>query len=545
MKVKDHGIPFAEMSFAEKAEAYVQRQFLNRRNFLHGAAMLAGAAALPAFGGSVFAQQPGGHLIVGRASGSDSLDNQKSSSISSSEVQRHIYDTLVMLDANTGKVNPSLADSWTFEDENKTVVFKLRQGVKFHDGTPFNAAAVEATVKRHLDKATASPTTFLLGPIDHVEALDDMTVAYHYKQPFVAIWAALTLVYAAPHSPEAVAKYGADFGRNPVGTGPYRFVSWDSNDVITLERNPDRNWETPLYQNSGAPYLDSVEYRTIPEPATRVAALLSQEIDILAGSGDAVPADSIDQLSNTPGVSILSQTALGATCLIPCQAVAPMDHVKVRQALGYAIDREKMVAFALNGRGKVATSPLGSAIFNYDPATADTSPKLDPEKAKSLLAEAGVGEGLELSYLGPDEASARIIAESLQADLAAVGIKLRIDSLPTAEYASLRGKDKYHLIYNNYSYADADILRQMLGMNSPLNYSRHKNQEFDDLATAQGEEFDAEKRAEEVRKMQEIVINEAIWLPLVERQIIAAAREGVTPRLSAEGTLIVPDTWKA
>src|SRR5690606_21529260 len=130
---------------------------------------------------------------------------------------------------------------------------------------------------------------------------------------------------------------------------------------------PDRDWESTIYQNTGAPYLDSAEYRTIPEAATRVASLISGEVDILAGTGDAVPSDSLDQLEHTPGIKIAAQTALGVTSLIFCQAVPPMDDVRVRQAITYAVDREKILAFALNGRGRVATSPLGSQFLHFDP----------------------------------------------------------------------------------------------------------------------------------------------------------------------------------
>jgi len=151
---------------------------------------------------------------------------------------------------------------------------------------------------------------------------------------------------------------------------------------------------------------------------------------------------------------------------------------------------------------------------------------------------------LQLKFLAPDDSAARIIGEALQADLAAVGITMSIDALPTAGYAALRGKDQYHLVYTNYSFADADILRQLLSSESPLNYSRHKNTRFDELATAQGAEFDVEKRGALLKEMQNIILEEAIWVPLVERQMAAASREDTHIRLSAEGTLVVPDSWK-
>ncbi|MGH7264135.1 MAG: ABC transporter substrate-binding protein, partial [Candidatus Rokuibacteriota bacterium] len=490
------------------------------------------------------AQQRGGHLVIGRAQGSDTLDNHKASLISSSEVQAHIYDPLAVLDPITGKVQPSLALGWSFESGNKAAVFKLRPNVKFHDGTPFDARAVEATVKRHLDPATASANKFLLGPIDHVKALDDLTVVYEWKQPYVALWASFLLPYTSPHSPTAVQKHGDRYGRNPVGTGPFRFVSWDASDVIRLERNPDRTWASPIYKNSGAAWIDSVEYRTIPEPSTRLAALLSGEVDLLVGAGNAVPNDKVKQLQRTRGVKVVSQTALGVHSVVFALTRPPMNDPRVRRALCHAMDRQKALAFALDGGGKVATGPLGSAFLYYNPNTAKVGYGYDPARAKRLLAEAGHAQGLELSFLGPDDSTSRAIAEILQADLAAIGVKLKVDSLPTAEYGAQRRKGTYHMAYLNYSFTDADILRHLLAKGAPLNLTHHENARLDELCRGQSVEFDPKKREQMLAEIQEIAVREALWCPVVESNIVAAMREPVTINLNAAGTLVLNDVWK-
>ena len=157
----------------------------------------------------------GGVIKIGRVSDSDSLDPQKSTLLAAHEVMTNIYDPLVYLDP-AGNLYPCLAKSWVLSNENKTVTFKLRKGVKFHDGTPFNAEAVKYTVERHIDPATASPTSWMLGEFDKVEVIDEYTVAYNYKVPFVALWVGLSYSYAAPISKAAVEKFGDQFGRNPV-----------------------------------------------------------------------------------------------------------------------------------------------------------------------------------------------------------------------------------------------------------------------------------------------------------------------------------------
>src|SRR5690606_29804694 len=158
----------------------------NRRGFLRGiGAGAAAAAMLPgAFGaGAAFAQQAGGTLRIARGQESDTLDPHKTSLLVAHEIAWQIYDSLIYLD-EAGTVYPGLALSWEFSNENKTVTFKLRPGVTFHDGTPFNAEAVAKTVARHQAPETASPNAFLLGPLEKVEAIDDLTVAYHYTSPF-------------------------------------------------------------------------------------------------------------------------------------------------------------------------------------------------------------------------------------------------------------------------------------------------------------------------------------------------------------------------
>ena len=536
------GTPFLDLSFEDQTYEYARRWALNRRRFLGGSLALGGLAAFPA--AMTHAQARGGHLIIGRAQGSDSLDNHKAALVSSSEVQAHIYDPLAMLDAKTGKVHPNLALSWSFEDGNKVAVFKLRPGVKFHDGTPFNADAVVATVKRHLAPETRSPTKFLLGPLAGAEKVDDLTVAYKWSQAYVALWAAFLISYCSPQSPEAVKKHGDKFGRNPVGTGPFRFVSWDANDVIKLERNPDRNWATPMFKNTGAPYLNSVEYRTIPEPATRLAALLSGEVDLLAGTGNAVPNDKVRQLSRTSGVKVMSQTALGVHAVVFAQTLAPMGDIKVRQAICHAMDRAKALAFALDGGGKVATSPLGSEFLYFDKSTADLAQKHDTAKAKALFAEAGVKPGTEFTFLSLDDTISRAIAEILQAELGAAGMKLKIDILPAAEYGALRRQGKYHMAYLNYSYSDADILRHLLGKGAPLNVAHHANERIHALCTQQAVEFDAQKRSAMLAEIQQLTVKEAIWLPVVENNIVAAMRDKVSVNLNPAGLLILSDVSK-
>ena len=247
--------PIAEMTFEERTYAYARAWAqMSRRDFLKTGAALGGAAAFAGLGmPRAHAAKPGGTLRIARGQESDTLDPQKTTLLVAHEIMWQVYDSLVYLDEK-GTVYPGLATGWEFSNEGKTVTLKLREGVNFHDGSPFNAEVVRWTVERHLADTTASPTSWMLGPIAGTEVIDDMTIAYHYTDPFVPLWVGLGYSYCAPISKAAVEAQGDAFGRNPSGTGPFKFVRWDPDQGIELVRNDEHNWATPWYSNEGNAY---------------------------------------------------------------------------------------------------------------------------------------------------------------------------------------------------------------------------------------------------------------------------------------------------
>ncbi len=210
--------------------------------------------------------QVGGTLRHARNIDAKTLDPHFSVQWSERYVLYTIYNTLVGLDKGFNIV-PELAESWTVSDEGKTITFKLRRGVKFHDGTDFNADAVKWNIDRILSADARTPLRSLIGPyIDAVVVVDPFTVRFNLKAPFRPLLATLAERPGFMASPAAVRRYGQDFGRNPVGTGPFRFVEWIPDQRIVVQRN-DRYWEP------GKPYLNRIEFVHVPEKQVQLTAL--------------------------------------------------------------------------------------------------------------------------------------------------------------------------------------------------------------------------------------------------------------------------------
>lgn len=524
--------------FERRVHAYAREWAanpVNRRTLLKGSGV-AGAAALLHQGSALAApiHRPlpaKGHfqdspttLRIARGQLTDSLDAQKTSALVAHEVMWQIYDSLIYLD-EMGTVHPGLATEWSFSDDNLTVTYTLREGVNFHDGTPFNAAAVQATVERHLDPATASPTAYMLGPIDSVTAIDEYTVAYTYTEPFVPMFVGLGYSYCAPISVTAAAERGDDFGRNPVGTGPYKFVEWTADDTIVLEKNPEHTWTTSYYEVEQPPQVDRVEFVVIPEDATRLASLESGEIDLVAGT-DAVPIDKIRVLQDTPGISVVTRPALGCYYAYINTTRELMSDERVRQALNYAIDKEALVGLVLDGNGAASSSPLGSGFGDYNPDLNAYS--YDPEQAKALLAEAGVTEPLELKFLVIASPVYQRAAEVIQENLAAVNINVTIEALPVADVFAQGPSGDFDLCFFYYTYTDPDVLYLILSTRGgSLAWSFTDDEEMNDWLDAQRAEFDPDARRELLWQVQERVNSSSYFLFLWEGVYVAASREEI------------------
>lgn len=506
---------------------------LTRRDLLKGFGLVGAAAALGPLaasagpvsrpGNAAARFQASGGLKIARGQVTDSLDPQKTALLVAHEIMWQIYDSLIYLDEK-GTVHAGLALSWSFSSDNLTVTYKLRPNVKFHDGTPFDATIVKETVARHLDPKTASPTSYMLGPIDSVDVIDPMTVAYKYKEPFVAMFVGLGYSYCAPISIPAVQKFGDQFGRNPVGTGPYKFVSWTSDDTISLAKNDEHTWSTDFYAVQQAPQVPTFDFMVIPDDATRIDALTSGQVDIIAGT-DALPVDKINSLKNQDGITVYTRPAVGVYYTYLNQKIKPFDNLMVRQAINHAVDRDKLVQLVLDGNGKPATSVLASAFADYNPNT--TQYAYDVDKAKSLMQQAGMSAGFETKYLNITGSAYQHAAESIQEDLSKINIKLSIESYPVAQWVPKGASGDYGMSFFYYTYSDPDILYLAMRTGQAFAWCNQNDPDLDKLLDEEHVEFDKTKRHDAIMQAQARMNDNAMVLLLWEGVYAAAMQSYV------------------
>src|ERR1700756_1411642 len=350
-----------------------------RRSF--ASIFLVTAFAISAWTGPVAAQKPGGSITVGLELDIPGFDPLKvgvydTAALTASSA---IFETLTYLDAN-GKAQPRLALSWEPSEDFKTWTFKLRPGVKFHDGTPFNAAAYKENFDRQKDPANKCRCAFYIAYINDVQAPDELTLVFKLKDPsvnFPALNSSANQTAAVP-SPAAWKTKGDDYNRNPVGTGPYILKSWTAGDRMVLEKNPD-------YWNRGHPYLDRIILKPLPDAQSRFASLQSGEANIIWD--DEADADNIMKAQKDPKLAVHSYTGSGAQVYASNTKTPPFDDVRVRQALVMAIDRKKMSQAITNGLSKPASNPYGEG--SWVKCKDDGALPFDIEKAKALLKDYG------------------------------------------------------------------------------------------------------------------------------------------------------------
>src|SRR5690606_22047395 len=317
-------------------------------------------------------------LIVAQGADAVNLDPHTTNDQPSSRVRRQIYETLIVMGEDLN-LYPGLATSWEQLDE-LTYEFKLREGVKFHNGETFKASDVKFTFERLLDPATAADAAFLLEVIDEIEIIDDYTIRIKTSAPFSPILAHLAHPVAAILNEKAVTEAGADYGlRVAVGTGPFRFVDWVTQSHVTLERFDDYLGEPAK--------VARVVIRAIPEGTVRAIELETGGVDI---AYDLEPIDRM-RLEFNPNIEIFATESLSASYVGFNVQKAPFDNPLVRQAVNYAIDVEPLVEVIYSGQAVQAFGPLSPKVFG---AHTELEPyPYDPQKARELLAEAGYPNG--------------------------------------------------------------------------------------------------------------------------------------------------------
>lgn len=356
-------------------------------------------------------------LVIAQSADPVSLDPYGTTDTPAIRVANCIFDTLVTLD-DEGNIAPRLAESWEIVDDC-TYVFKLREGVKFHNGEELKASDVEFSFSKIAESPHASSIRATID-FENSKAIDDYTFEMKMTEPFGPILNHLGHAVMAIVNEKAYTEAGDAVGQNPVGTGPYKFVSWDAGDRIILEENTEYWGEAPATPN--------VIWRTIPEVATRSIEVEAGGVDIAID----IQASDVTRLESTPNVNVFRNVASSVNFIGLTTTKAPFDDVRVRQAINYAINKEAIYQVVYQGTGTIAAAPMSSVVWAYN----DQLPahEYNVEKAKELLAEAGYPDGFKMTMTTDESQQRQDTAEIVQAQLAQVGIEVEIQPLERTTY---------------------------------------------------------------------------------------------------------------
>ncbi|MEK4341936.1 ABC transporter substrate-binding protein [Brevibacillus sp. FSL L8-0710] len=411
----------------------------------------------------------------------------------------HIFDSLLFLSRDL-KIEPGLAESYEQKDDT-TWIFKLRQGVTFHNGEEFNADAVKFSLERVLNEKQKSPQRGNISAISAVKVLDPYTVEIKTKEPYNLLPHRLFYLSIVP--PKYVQEVGdQEFAQKPVGTGPYKFAEWVKGDKIVLEANEN--------YFKGAPKIKKVSFRVIPEVATQIAELQSGGVDIIR----MVPPDMLAQLEGNPQLAVTSTPLLRVYYMAFDTKKKPFDDARVRQAMNYAVDIDTIVKKVLADKAVRTPAGVNPNHFGFDESIKPYP--YDPEKAKSLLKEAGYENGFEteIHYFTPG--IGQQITDAVISDLSKVGIKAKAKFYP--ESSSFVEKQRAGDLpfrlghWGSYSVYDADAILQPM-FDSKGVYSKYFNTpQLDALINEARSSVDQDKRKALYSQAQQLIYKEAPWI---------------------------------
>jgi peptide/nickel transport system substrate-binding protein len=516
--------------------------------------------------GSALAAAPkkGGTLVFGRGGDSVGLDPAYETDGNSFMVCDNIFESLVAYKDESTELEPGLASSWEISDDGKTYTFKLRQGVRFHDGTPMDSNAVVFSVGRMMKDRKLKffgkgweippqdrPPEYWLSmemdnTIDSIEAMDEDTVVFKLKRVEAPFLANMGMDFADIISPTAFLKNPKEFLRNPVGTGPFKFVQWIRDDRIILEKNTD------YWDKSGGPYLDKLIFRAIPDNPVRFLELKGGNIHICQFPN---PAD-IPLARKDPNLKLPEQPGMNIGYLSFNHTKPLWQNIHMRRAMAYGIDRKAIVDNIYHGMGQVAINPIPPTMWGYNDEIKDYP--YDPELAKKELELAGYPEGKGLPEITlwsmpvprPYNPEGLKVGVAMIGDLSKIGITARIVSYDWGTYLKRQRQqpqdmDLFQLGWTGDN-GDPDNFLAILfdGLADPNIRTQWKNEEYHTLILEGKQTVDQAKRTEIYKKALKIFHDEVPAIPVAHSTVIWPARKNVMNfKLHPTGSVRMKNVW--
>ena len=504
-----------------------------------GSGMGSPAGAGPSAGdGSVFVFARGGDSV--------GLDPGHRDDGESLKVCGSIFDNVVQFKPGTTEVEPALAESWETSDDGLVWTFHLRRGVKFHDGTDFDADAVLFSLNRqheadHPFHEVGGPYIYwaamgMSDIVDRIEKVDPFTVRFILKKPEAPFLANLAMDFASIVSPAALREKGERFSFEPVGTGPFRFVTWEQEQKIVLEANDDY-W-------GGRPQIDRLIFEVVKDKNIRAQRFRS---GVIHGFDNPGPSE-LQQVEKLPHAKVLQEPGMNVGYLAMNLEKEPFDDVRVRLAINHAIDKQRLIDSIYKGTGTVAKNPLPPVLWGYNDEVPDFPH--DPAKAKALLAEAGLSEGFEanLWYMPvprPYMPDGKKVAEAIQLDLAEVGIQVNLVTYDWATYLERTKQGDHDMALLGWSGDNGDpdnflfvLLSETAAVKPANNISFWRNPKFNELIVRAKESTDHAERESLYREAQEVFHADPPWVCLAHNlQTVVVHRD-------VEGFVLYPTTRK-
>ncbi|GAA2849780.1 peptide/nickel transport system substrate-binding protein/oligopeptide transport system substrate-binding protein [Aminobacter aminovorans] len=465
---------------------------------------------------------------------------------------KSLFDGLMDYEPGTTTLRPELAESYEISPDGKTFTFKLRKGVKFHNGREMTADDVKYSLDRVTNPKTQSPGAGFFASINGyddvaggkseslagVTVVDPSTVKIELSRPDATFLHVMAINFSHVVPKEEVEKYGADFGKHPVGTGAYKMAEWTLGQRLVFERNAD-------YWHKGLPYIDKITFEIGQEPIVALLRLQNGEVDV---PGDGIPPAKFQEVMADPEqkARVVEGGQLQTGYVTMNTQMAPFDNVKVRQAVNMAINKDRIVKL-INNRAVPANQPLPPSMPGYDKAF--TGYAFDLDKAKALLGEAGHPEGFETELFVMNTDPNPRIAQAIQQDLAAIGIKASIQSLAQANVIAAGGeKDGAPMIWSGGMAWIADFpdpsnfYGPILGCGGAVqggwNWAWYCNKELDEKAAAADSIVDPAKAEERAKLWGEIyakIMADAPWAPVFNEQRFTMK----SPRMGGDDKLYV------